>query len=298
MLTFDDGPLAHHTAQVLETLAAECVKATFFLVGRQARAFPGWVRRIHEEGHTIATHSQNHPTIFTRLSMGAAEQEITQGMESVGAALGDPSLVAPFFRFPGLGRSRAVEAYLASRGIMVWSADFPADDWTHISGEEVMRRALERLERRGRGILLLHDIQPATAAMLPHLLRELRDRGFHIVHVVPSGPDNPKPSPIPKRGSSTSRGLRALPSRRSRACKASGGRIRSGRRWWSPCRSPGSGPIPALRVRHPLSRQFSTCSEGSAANLPQRGDYLCPEDTLAAMVAPPATLPPRPKLRP
>jgi peptidoglycan/xylan/chitin deacetylase (PgdA/CDA1 family) len=192
VLTFDDGPLPPYTDRILETLAAECVKATFFMVGRQANAFPATVRRVYNEGHTIASHSQNHPLIFTRLTQRGAQQEIEQGIQSVTAALGDARALGPFFRFPGLGRSRAVEAYLASHGIMAWSADFVADDWTHISAQQVLHRALQRLEERRRGILLLHDIQPATALMLPHLLRELKARGYRIVQVVPAGPDRPR----------------------------------------------------------------------------------------------------------
>ena len=124
VLSFDDGPVMVYTDRILETLAAECVKATFFIVGRQARAYPAEVRKVYNEGHTVATHSQTHPLIFTRLRRFGAEREIEQGITSVTAALGGPRAVAPFFRFPGLGRSRAVEAYLALRGIMVWSATF------------------------------------------------------------------------------------------------------------------------------------------------------------------------------
>jgi peptidoglycan/xylan/chitin deacetylase (PgdA/CDA1 family) len=192
VLTFDDAPVPLYTNRVLEALGSECVKATFFIVGQQARAYPAEVRKIYNEGHTIATHSQTHPLIFTRLTIDGAQREIDQGIASVTAALGDPRAVAPFFRFPGLGRSRAFEAYLASRGIMVWSADFVADDWTHISADEVLKRALERLERVGKGILLLHDIQPATALMLPRLLRTLKERNYHVVHVVPAGLGQPK----------------------------------------------------------------------------------------------------------
>jgi peptidoglycan/xylan/chitin deacetylase (PgdA/CDA1 family) len=192
VLTFDDGPLPPYTNRVLETLAAECVKATFFMVGRQARAYPDMARKVYNEGHTIASHSQNHPLIFTRLSMAAAENEIEQGRASVEAALGDERAMAPFFRFPGLGRSNAIEDYLASRGLMTWSADFPADDWMHISAQQVLNRALDRLERKGRGVLLLHDIQPRTAIALPVLLKELKARGYRIVHVVPAGPERPK----------------------------------------------------------------------------------------------------------
>src|ERR1700686_2517425 len=61
VLTFDDGPLPPRSTRVLEILASECVKATYFMVGRMARSFPDLVRRIHEAGHTIGTHSQSHP---------------------------------------------------------------------------------------------------------------------------------------------------------------------------------------------------------------------------------------------
>src|SRR6201987_4295287 len=108
VLTFDDGPLPPYSNRVLETLAAECVKAIFFMVGRQARAFSDMVRRVSNEGHTVASHSQNHPLIFTRLPMAAAEKEIEDGRASVAAALGDDRALAPFFRFPGLGRSDAI----------------------------------------------------------------------------------------------------------------------------------------------------------------------------------------------
>jgi peptidoglycan/xylan/chitin deacetylase (PgdA/CDA1 family) len=191
VLTFDDGPLPPYTNRVLETLAAECVKATFFMVGRQARAFPDMVRRVYNEGHTVASHSQTHPRIFTRLPMSKAENEIDEGRASVAAALGDERAMAPFFRFPGLGRSDAIEEYLGAHGLMAWSADFLADDWRHITAQQVLKRALDRLDHRGKGVLLLHDIQPRTALALPVLLKTLKARGYRIVHVVPAGPDRP-----------------------------------------------------------------------------------------------------------
>ena len=100
--------------------------------------------------------------------------------------------MAPFFRFPGLLRQDSVEHYLRSKRVMAWSVDFMADDWTRINAQEINRRALERLEAKGKGILLLHDIQPATALGLPELLRELKARGYRIVHVVPATADRPK----------------------------------------------------------------------------------------------------------
>lgn len=192
VLTFDDGPLPPYSTRILDQLAAECVKATFFIVGRMAQAHPELVRRAHEEGHTIATHSLSHPMRFEKLAPERADQEIDGGVALAAAALGNPNAVAPFFRVPGLRTSNAVESSVTSRGMMVWSADFPADDWKHISSKQVLQRALDRLERRGKGVLLLHDIQPATALALPGLLKALKAGGYRIVHVVPANSERPK----------------------------------------------------------------------------------------------------------
>jgi len=186
VLSFDDGPLPPYSNRVLDVLAAECVKATYFLVGSMARAHPALVRRIAVEGHTIGTHSQNHPFTFHNMSPARAQREIDGGIASVSAAL-HGLRPAPFFRIPGLLRASSVEAYLASRGLMTWSADVPSDDWRRISDREIVRRTLARLEAHNGGMVLLHDIRPATALALPKLLRELKARGFRIVHVVPAG---------------------------------------------------------------------------------------------------------------
>jgi peptidoglycan/xylan/chitin deacetylase (PgdA/CDA1 family) len=191
VLTFDDGPLPPYTSRVLDTLAAECVKATFFLVGRMALGYPQWVRREYNEGHTIAGHSQNHPFTFAKMSVPDAAKEIEDGFDSLRTVLGDPKAISPFFRIPGLLRQDSVEDYLAKHHYATWSLDFLADDWTHINAKEITRRALQRIEARGRGILLLHDIQPATALALPTILAELKARGYKIVHVVPSTADRP-----------------------------------------------------------------------------------------------------------
>ena len=82
---------------------------------------------------------------------------------------------------------------------MTWSADFPADDWKHIQASEIIRRAISRLEAKGKGVLLLHDIQPATVLALPGLLKELKQRGYRIVHVQVATPDRPKTATLPSQ---------------------------------------------------------------------------------------------------
>jgi peptidoglycan/xylan/chitin deacetylase (PgdA/CDA1 family) len=191
VLTFDDGPLPRNSNQILEILASQCVKATFFTVGRMAQASPEGVRKLRDAGHSIGTHTQDHPLRMNRMSIERAKQEIDDGIASVKTALGDDSALAPFLRIPGLARATAVEDYLASQGIQVWSADFPADDWRHVSPSRVYDLAINRLEDKGRGILLLHDIQARTVAALPRILAELKARGYRIVHVVPATPERP-----------------------------------------------------------------------------------------------------------
>jgi peptidoglycan/xylan/chitin deacetylase (PgdA/CDA1 family) len=197
VLTFDDGPLPPRTNHVLDTLASECVKATFFLVGKMATTYPDVVRRIVAAGHTVGTHSQNHPLRLHKVPLAKAEMEISDGIASVTSVLGEPP--APFFRIPGLARTAAIDQYLASQNLMTWSADFPADDWTRISPAQVYSRALQRIEANGKGILLLHDIQARTVEALPALLHELKRRGYRIVHVMPATPDRPTTATLPSQ---------------------------------------------------------------------------------------------------
>ncbi len=188
VITFDDGPLPPSTDKVLDVLAAQCVKATFFMVGEMAHSFPATVRRVYEEGHTIGTHSDHHPIGFGKLPLDRMRAEIDGGIADVAAAFGgDPRYLAPFFRIPGLERSDLLESELAERGLIIFSADVVADDWHRdITPAKIIALAMSRLEKRGKGILLLHDIHPKTAAALPGLLQQLKEQGFHVVQVVPS----------------------------------------------------------------------------------------------------------------
>jgi peptidoglycan-N-acetylglucosamine deacetylase len=191
VLTFDDGPLPRNSNQILQILADQCVKATFFTIGKQAQANPDGVRKLAAAGHTVGTHTQDHPYNMKKIPIERARKEIDDGIASVKAALGDDSKLAPFFRIPGLSRAPAAEDYLASLGLQTWSADFLADDWRHISSGRVYELAIKRLEQEGKGILLLHDIQARTVAALPGILREMKTRGYRIVHVVPATADLP-----------------------------------------------------------------------------------------------------------
>jgi peptidoglycan/xylan/chitin deacetylase (PgdA/CDA1 family) len=198
VLTFDDGPMTPNTQRVLQALANECVQATFFIVGRQAIREPETVRQIYAAGHTIGTHTHHHP--LHRMSPAEAAYEINAGFAAVRAATGDPRAVAPFFRFPGLFTTPHAEHYLRSRGIAAFSIDVDTHDWKRIDPRRMLYDTLITLERRGGGIILMHDVQDKTALMLPVLLSELRLRGYRVVHMVPAGGRTPMASEQPPAG--------------------------------------------------------------------------------------------------
>ena len=185
VLTFDDGPIPPHTDKVLDALAAECVKATFFVVGEMARAHPATLQRAYREGHSIGTHTEHHAHL-DHMTADKAQKEISDGLISAAQVLGDKNAVAPFFRFPYLDQTGAAEERAMQLGLSIWSADFHASDWTRINAEKVTALALSRLEAKKKGVLLLHDIHERTALALPVLLRELKKRGYRVVHVVPA----------------------------------------------------------------------------------------------------------------
>ena len=194
VITFDDGPLPPYTDIILDTLASQCVKATYFLVGQMAHAYPSVVRRIYNEGHTIGTHSQHHPH-FERLSMRRVEREVDGGINSITAALGDAKALSFFFRIPYLGRTNAIERFLERKQLVTWSADVDTNDWWRGSSPgAIVQRAMRRLNAKGRGIILMHDIHRRTAMALPILLKELKAKGYNVVHVVAGG-ERPKSIP-------------------------------------------------------------------------------------------------------
>ncbi len=199
VLTFDDGP-APPTAKILDALAKECVKATFFLVGRNAAEHPALVKREIAEGHTVGHHSFSHPAAtLRRLDEKAAQVEIEKGFaadDKAAYGVAGASPRTPFFRFPGFADSPALVDWLAARNIAVFGADVWASDWLAMTPEAQLDLVLARLEKARRGILLFHDSKAQTAAMMPAFLRELKKRGFKIVHVAPGATPPPlRPAP-------------------------------------------------------------------------------------------------------
>jgi peptidoglycan/xylan/chitin deacetylase (PgdA/CDA1 family) len=186
VLTFDDGPQKYTTEEVLKALADECVKATFFSVGKMALGYPAIIREVANAGHTVGTHTWSHKALGKLKTFDDAKDEIERGISAVHRAVGKP--IAPFFRFPTLRDTPETVAYLGKRNIAMFSCDIDSFDYKRQTPQHIVKSLMERLDKRGKGILLMHDIHKRTAEALPLLLAELKAKGYRVVHLTAKAP--------------------------------------------------------------------------------------------------------------
>jgi peptidoglycan-N-acetylglucosamine deacetylase len=182
VLTFDDGPRPGSTEAVLKALADECLRATFFEVGQMASWHPEITKQVIDAGMTVGTHTWSHKDL-ARIPPEKAQQEIEMANSAVNTAAGGK--IAPFFRFPYLAQPPRMLSYLAERNIAIFSGDIDSRDYTMHKPQPVVDSVMSQLEKRGKGIVIMHDIHPNTAEALPELLRQLKVAGFKVVHMVP-----------------------------------------------------------------------------------------------------------------
>ncbi len=180
VLTFDDGPWPGNTLAALKALADQCTKALFFPIGKHTMWHPEILKRVAAAGHTIGSHTWSHADL-SKLTIDQAKDEFEKGVSAVRAALGEPG--APFFRFPGLRDPPEVINYLGTRNIGIFSTDIDSFDFKIRKPEQVVTSVMTKLNKRGKGIILLHDFQHPTSLALPALLAQLKANGFKIVQV-------------------------------------------------------------------------------------------------------------------
>ena len=148
-----------------------------------AAGMPEILREVANAGHTIGSHTWSHIEIGKLKDEAGWKAEIEKGMSAVRRAVGGP--VAPFFRYPSLKDTKESLAYLATRNVGVFSTDL--DSWIHVmrNPDQLVKSVMARLEKKGKGILLFHDIQPGTSKALPQMLTELKAKGYRVVHIKP-----------------------------------------------------------------------------------------------------------------
>lgn len=172
-LTFDDGPDPKFTPIVLDALKKHNMKATFFVLGWRATRYPALVKRIFDEGHTVANHTYMHPA---KPSKAAGLNEILKTQEAVKKACGKYPTI---FR-PPYGIRESWSAKLARHRLMpsvIWtmsSADTAVDD-----AEMVYRNTV--FTPRPGDVVLLHDIQPDTAKAIGRITDTLAEGGWQSI---------------------------------------------------------------------------------------------------------------------
>jgi peptidoglycan/xylan/chitin deacetylase (PgdA/CDA1 family) len=188
VLTFDDGPWPENTPSILKTLANECTTGVFFSIGKHATYYPEILKQVAAAGHTIGTHTWSHATLTNKkLSEDQRKEEIEKGFSAVKWALGGVS-PAPFFRFPALQHPPEMVTYLGTRNIAMFSCDLDSFDFKARNAQQVIDVTMKKLDKLGKGIILLHDFHKHTAEALPELLRKLKAGGYKVVQMKAKAP--------------------------------------------------------------------------------------------------------------
>ena len=187
VMTFDDGPWPVNTLSVLKTLADECTKAVFFPIGKHASYYPEILKQVAAAGHTIGSHTWSHANLNNKkLTEAQRKEEIEKGFSAVKWALG--ASPAPFFRFPALQHPPEMVTYLGERNIGIFSTDLDSFDFKASKAQTIVDNVMRKVDKLGKGIILMHDFQKHTGEALPDLLRKLKAGGYKVVHMRAKAP--------------------------------------------------------------------------------------------------------------
>lgn len=187
VLTFDDGPWQATTPAVLKALADQCTRGIFFPIGKHATYYPELLKQVVAAGHTVGAHTWSHANLANKkLTEQQAKDEIEKGFAAVKWAIGGAP--APFFRFPALQHPPALVTYLGTRNVAMFSCDLDSFDFKARKSQQVVDTVMNKLDKRGKGIILMHDFQKSTADALPELLRRLKAGGYKVVQMRAKAP--------------------------------------------------------------------------------------------------------------
>src|SRR3974390_1333321 len=170
VLTFDDGPWPGNTPAVLKALADQCTKGVFFPIGKHAGWHPEVLKQVIAAGHTVGSHTWSHAdleAVMKKSGPDAAKEEIEKGASAVRMMAGAP--IAPFFRFPDLRHPPEMLTYLGERNIASFSTDLDSFCFKLKKPEVLIKSLIGKLQKQGKGIILMHDFQKVTSIALPQL---------------------------------------------------------------------------------------------------------------------------------
>lgn len=184
-LTFDDGPYPPYTDQILDILKEDDVKATFFIVGKNAAMHPELVRRIVMEGHQIGNHTYHHIDLLK-----ANRRTVTDELAGTNDLLFSITGIKPHIVRPPHGfRDPVVLEVMAELGLKVVEWSVMSRDWTNPGVEEIVNRTLDRITNGS--VVLLHDgdgiksqaSRAQTVAATRLIIQQLKTKGYTFVTV-------------------------------------------------------------------------------------------------------------------
>jgi peptidoglycan/xylan/chitin deacetylase (PgdA/CDA1 family) len=185
-LTFDDGPNGPFTDAVLDILKQEHVRATFFLIGENARLYPNVAARIARDGHVIGNHTDSHPAAFALERPRSMRAQIDRAERSIHDVTG---VYAHFFRPPQGLRSPWLMQVLDQDSLVMVTWDDAPGDWFPYSAKQLAATTIR--QAHPGSIILLHDglnlarhpDRSATVEALPVIIHRLREEGYRFVTV-------------------------------------------------------------------------------------------------------------------
>ncbi|MEP6822564.1 MAG: polysaccharide deacetylase family protein, partial [Chthoniobacterales bacterium] len=213
-MTFDDGPSATLTPKLLDLLAARKIKATFFVVGQNAKDHPAILARAAKEGHEIANHSWSHPNL-AKMSDEAVRRELQKTDDAIKEAIGErPTLMRPPYGSITARQKTWIHDTFGYR-IIIWDVD-PLD-WKRPGPSVVTSRIVHGAQPGS--IILSHDIHPPTIEAMPATFEQLQAKGFKFVTVselLAMAKPRPASTPVPaKHSPSPSPAKRSTPASES-----------------------------------------------------------------------------------
>lgn len=171
-LTFDCAWGAEDMPQILDILKANDVKATFFVLGEWAEKFPDVIKRMAEEGHDVANHSDTHPHIAA-LSYENIKNEISSANGKIESLTGKKN---DLFRAPyGEYNDNVINA-AKELGFYVIQWDTDSLDWKNLGSENILKRVISKT--KNGSIILMHNGTEDTANVLDEMIKKLKEKGF------------------------------------------------------------------------------------------------------------------------
>jgi len=190
VLSFDDGPDPEYTRQILDTLAAENVPATFFVVGNNALQSQDLIRRMVDEGHEIGSHTFLHPRM-DQISNYRTIVEINSVQKLIAGITGRAIRLyrEPFLRSSGPVTARQAEPLrvLQSAGYVIAGSDIVPQDWKDTPADGIVSHVMEQVQDGAVNVIVLHDAgsdRSETVAAIPKLIRALRAQGYEFISMA------------------------------------------------------------------------------------------------------------------